>query len=214
MLHAIASKEFDAAVIQLHGNVDGQFAGGIAQHLANAFIQAKLVGCIVKAGFCCQPRIFLLIGSHGCRHCGSLSQYYERLHDGLASAEAHPPAAAHRLQKRRRIHHGIQCLPDLRIALHLDFVALGDAQRQVENIFLQTGLDEVFRLQPFAQAGLNLSFAQPQLKLIHHRLCDLPVRRDFVIADVLGGEGRKRSRGLKHFLKLSQPRRMNDNVRQ
>ncbi len=51
MLHAIAGEDFEAAVIKLHGNVDGDFAGWAFEDFANAIVQPEPRGGVVDASF-------------------------------------------------------------------------------------------------------------------------------------------------------------------
>ena len=41
MLHAIAGEDFEPAVVELHRDVNGDFLGGRAQHLAHAVVQLE-----------------------------------------------------------------------------------------------------------------------------------------------------------------------------
>ena len=60
VLHAIAGEHFDAPVIQLNGNVDGDFAPGVFEDLAHPVVQIQLLCRIVETHFGREPGILLL----------------------------------------------------------------------------------------------------------------------------------------------------------
>ena len=61
MLDAVSGEDFQAAIVQLDGDVDGDFFGRGAQGLALAVVQIEAGGGLVKAGFGGQPGVFLLL---------------------------------------------------------------------------------------------------------------------------------------------------------
>ena len=69
VLHAESGEDFEVAVIHLHGDVDREFAVGIAQHAPQAFIQIELLGGQIEAGALRLPRIgfFVHVGRCGNR---------------------------------------------------------------------------------------------------------------------------------------------------
>jgi hypothetical protein len=60
MLHAVAGEDFQAAIVQLDGDVDGDFLGRGAQDFAQTVVQIEAGGGLVKAGFGGQPGVLLL----------------------------------------------------------------------------------------------------------------------------------------------------------
>ncbi len=51
MLDAIAGKDLDAAIVEHHGNMHDDLAGGRTQYFLHAFVQAEAPGGFVEAGF-------------------------------------------------------------------------------------------------------------------------------------------------------------------
>ena len=61
VLHAVAGEDFEPPVVELHGNVDGDFLVRRAQDLLHAVIELEPQGGLVEAGRGGQPRILLVI---------------------------------------------------------------------------------------------------------------------------------------------------------
>src|SRR5689334_15535242 len=60
MLHAISGEYFQAAVVELHRDVDDDFPRRGSQHLAHAIIKTKTTGRFVEAGLGGQTRVKLV----------------------------------------------------------------------------------------------------------------------------------------------------------
>jgi hypothetical protein len=61
MLDAIAGEDFQATIVKLDGNVDGDFLGGGAEDFAQTVVQVEAGGGLVKASFGGQPWVLLLL---------------------------------------------------------------------------------------------------------------------------------------------------------
>ena len=61
VLHAIAGEDFEASVIELHGNVDRDFARGALEHFAQPFVETQLFSGVVEARLGGEPGIGLLL---------------------------------------------------------------------------------------------------------------------------------------------------------
>ena len=154
MLDAIAGEHFEAAVVELHRDVDRDLARGSAENLAHAVVQPELLGRVVEAGFGRDPWIrFLVAGQY--RPIGVLPRS---------------------VCLQRRFQNRFERLLDLRIGLRFHFVALLHAEREIVDLRLQTPLDEIPVLDPLAQRGLNLALRKPRLELIENLAASRPSR--------------------------------------
>ena len=70
VLDAVAGEDFDAAVIHGDGDVDDDFAGGVAEDLPDASVEVETAGSFVEARLLCEPWVLLLL--HGDRGAWSL----------------------------------------------------------------------------------------------------------------------------------------------
>ena len=61
VLHAIAGEDLDAAVVELHGDVDGDFLGGGAEHLAHAVVELEPLRGLVEARGGGEPGILFVL---------------------------------------------------------------------------------------------------------------------------------------------------------
>ena len=48
MLHSIAGEDLDAAVVQLHRDMNGNLPGGSAEHLSHAIVEPQTGGCFIE----------------------------------------------------------------------------------------------------------------------------------------------------------------------
>ena len=61
VLHPVTGEDFEPAVIQLHGDVDGDLPGGRTQDLAHPVIQMEPPRRLVKARSGSQPRVLFIL---------------------------------------------------------------------------------------------------------------------------------------------------------
>src|ERR1019366_9788944 len=66
MLDAVSGEDFQAAIVELDGDVDGDFLGGGARDLAETVVQVEAGRGFVKADFGGQPGVLLLFERQRC----------------------------------------------------------------------------------------------------------------------------------------------------
>src|SRR5690242_6355820 len=113
------------------------------------------------------------------------------------------------LMARNQLHRPL----NLRIALGLHLVSLGDAQRLVEDLGLETVADEVEITRPFGQARLYAVLRQKRVKIIEQRRGDLECCRHRMLLRVIGGERSEGRRPLQRRFETRDFRRIDHFVR-
>src|ERR1019366_8921169 len=69
VLYAVAGEDFDASIVELNRDVNGEFLGGSAQHLTHAVVELEPLGGIVKARGGGEPWVLFVLKGYGLWRC-------------------------------------------------------------------------------------------------------------------------------------------------